>query len=160
MSAPRNLSGKVIGGTVAAVLIAAAAIIRPWEGLETDPYEDVVGVWTVCYGQTGVEMRSYTPDECDAMLRESVARYADAVGKCIHRPLTVNQWAAVTSWAYNVGTGAACGSTLVRQINAGEPPEVWCRQLLRWDKAGGRTVRGLTLRRQAEYRVCIGEAEK
>jgi lysozyme len=48
----------------------------------------------------------------------------------------------------------------VRQINAGEPPEVWCRQLLRWDKAGGRTVRGLTLRRQAEYRVCLGEAEE
>ena len=54
---------------------------------------------------------------------------------------------------------ALLGSTLVRQINAGEPPEVWCRQLLRWDKAGGRTVRGLTLRRQAEYRVCIGESE-
>ena len=160
MSTPRNLSGKVIGGTVAAVLLAAAAIIRPWEGLETDPYEDVVGVWTVCYGQTGVEMRSYTPDECDAMLRESVARYADAVAKCIHRPLSVHQWAAVTSWAYNVGPASACNSTLVRQVNAGEPPEVWCRQLLRWDKAGGRTVRGLTLRRQAEYRVFIGEAEE
>jgi len=150
----------VIGGTVAAVLLAAAAIIRPWEGLETDPYEDIVGVWTVCYGQTGVEMRSYTPDECDAMLRESVARYADAVAKCIHRPLEVHEWAAVASWAYNVGPASACNSTLVRQVNAGEPPEVWCRQLLRWDKAGGRTVRGLTLRRLAEYRVCIGEAEE
>lgn len=160
MSAPRNLSGKVIGGTVAAVLLAATALIAPWEGRRTDPYRDIVGVWTVCYGQTGVEMRSYTPAECDAMLRESVARYADAVGKCIHRPLEVHQWAAVTSWAYNVGTGAACGSTLVRQINAGEPPDVWCRQLLRWDKSDGRTVRGLTLRRQAEYRVCIGESEE
>lgn len=159
MSAPRNLSGKVIGGTVAAVLLAATALIAPWEGRRTDPYPDIVGVWTVCYGETNVEMRRYTAAECDAMLRESVARYADAVAKCIHRPLAVHQWAAVTSWAYNVGTGAACGSTLVRQINAGEPPEVWCRQLLRWDKAGGRTVRGLTLRRQAEYRVCIGEVE-
>ena len=67
--------------------------------------------------------------------------------------------ASTTGLAFSAA-GAACGSTLVRQINAGEPPEVWCRQLLRWDKAGGRTVRGLTLRRQAEYRVCIGEAEE
>jgi len=145
----------VIGGTVAAVLLAAAAIIRPWEGLETDPYEDIVGVWTVCYGQTGVEMRSYTPDECDAMLRESVARYADAVAKCIHRPLTVNQWAAVTSWAYNVGPAAACNSTLVRQINSGAPASEWCAELLRWNKAGGKVVRGLTNRRRAEYEVCV-----
>lgn len=160
MSAPRNLSGKVIGGSVAAVLLAAAALIAPWEGLRTDPYRDIVGVWTVCYGETNAEMRRYTVAECEAMLARSVERYAEGVAKCIRRPLTVNQWAAVTSWAYNVGTGAACNSTLVRKINAGEPPEVWCLQLLRWDKSGGRTVRGLTLRRQAEYRVCIGEAEE
>jgi lysozyme len=154
------VKGKVIGGSVAAVLLAAAALIAPWEGLRTDPYRDIVGVWTVCYGETNVEMRRYTPAECEAMLRESVARYAGAVAKCINRPLAVHQWAAVTSWAYNVGPAAACNSTLVRQVNAGEPPEVWCRQLLRWNKAGGRTVRGLTLRRQAEYRVCIGESEE
>jgi len=44
----------------------------------------------------------------------------------------------------------------VRQINAGAAPEVWCRQLLRWDYANGRKVRGLTRRRQAEYQMCIG----
>ena len=149
--------GKIIGGTVAAVLLASTAIIRPWEGLETDPYRDMVGVWTVCYGETNVPMRTYTPAECDALLRQSVARYMDRMAGCIHRPLTVNQWAAVVSWSYNVGTGAACSSTLVRQVNAGAPAEVWCRQLLRWDYAGGRRVPGLTNRRRAEYEVCVRE---
>lgn len=149
------MKGKVIGGSVAAVLLAAAALIAPWEGLRTDPYRDIVGVWTVCYGETNVEMRRYTVAECEAMLARSVERYVKGVAKCIHQPLTVNQWAAIGSWAYNVGERAACNSTLVRQINAGAPASVWCAQLLRWNKAGGKVVRGLTNRRKAEYEVCV-----
>nr|WP_238346264.1 lysozyme [Luteimonas saliphila] len=130
-------------------------MIAPWEGLRTDPYQDIVGVWTVCYGETNVEMRRYTPAECEAMLGESVGRYVEGVAKCINRPLTVNQWAAIGSWTYNVGAKAACNSTLVRQINAGQPASTWCRQLLRWNRAGGREVRGLTNRRKAEFEVCL-----
>lgn len=148
------MKGKVVGGSVAAVLALAAVLIAPWEGLRTDPYFDLVGVKTVCYGETNVEMRRYTPAECEAMLARSVEKYVKGVAKCIHRPLTVNQWAAIGSWTYNVGERAACNSTLVRQINAGAPASVWCGQLLRWNRAGGKVVRGLTNRRKAEYEVC------
>lgn len=140
---------------MAAVLALAAVIIAPWEGKRNDPYLDIVGVPTVCYGETNVQMRRYTDAECEGMLARSIQMHLSDVERCIHRPLTVKQWAAVASWTYNVGAKAACNSTLVRQINAGLPASTWCRQLLRWNRAGGRVVRGLTNRRQAEYRVCV-----
>ena len=159
----RYQSGKAsvhaVGATggVLAVVLAAAAFVAPWEGLALRPYRDIVGVATVCYGETrGVQNRTYTEAECAALLTQGIGQFYDGITKCIHKPLTQGQAVALTSWAYNVGLNAACGSTLVRQLNAGEPAEVWCRQLLRWDYAGGKRVRGLTRRREAEYRECIG----
>lgn len=145
----------VVAGALAAI-IASAAFIAPWEGEELQPYRDIVGVLTVCYGQTeNVEMRRYTPAECEASLRMETARHLLQVAQCIDRPLDPNEWVAVASWTYNVGTGAACKSTLVRKINAGAAPTDWCRELLKWDRAGGRKVRGLIRRREAEYRECV-----
>lgn len=143
-------AGLLVGG----VLAAAIAIIAPWEGRELKPYKDIVGVWTVCYGSTNVAMREYTADECRAVLEDEAFVYLQGVASCIHQPMTTNQLAAITSWTYNVGVGAACKSTLVSLINAGRPPIEWCGQLLRWDYAGGRKVKGLTNRRKAEYEVC------
>lgn len=148
-------SPKVLAGALAACG-ACAAFFAPWEGRELTPYRDVVGVWTVCEGVTqGVELRRYTHAECDALLRKETARHLTQVAACIHRPLTQSQWVAVGSWTYNVGVANACRSTLVKKINAGAPPQEWCRELLKWDKAGGKTLRGLTRRRQAEYAECV-----
>lgn len=149
----------VVGVCAAGVLAAGAVIVKPWEGRELHPYRDIVGVATVCYGHTlRVEDRRYTPAECDKLLESDLARHWRSVSACIRKPITQPQSAAILSWAFNVGVGAACGSTLVRQINAGQPAAVWCKQLLRWNRAGGREVRGLTRRRQAEYLVCTGES--
>lgn len=145
--------GLVAAGALAAAGVAAL-FIAPWEGRELAPYQDIVDVWTVCYGSTTAPMREYTDAECQAILKGDVATHLSGVAKCIARPLDENEWVAVGSWTFNVGVRAACGSTLVRQINAGQPAEVWCRQLLRWNRAGGREVRGLTNRRQAEFKVC------
>jgi len=150
--------GKVIGGSVAAVLLAAAALIKPWEGRELEPYRDIVGVLTVCYGDTqDVEQRRYSVVECEQRLQSDLGRRLVALTQCVNRPLPENEWAAVLSLAYNVGTGAVCNSTLVRKINEGQPASVWCYELLRWNRAGGREVRGLTNRRKAELAVCLGK---
>lgn len=149
--APVGAAAALVAGAVA----AAAAIIAPWEGLRTDPYKDIVGKWTVCYGDTTVPMRKYAPAECQALLETQVGRYLEGVGRCIKAPVTTNQLSAIVSWTYNVGIGSACGSTLVRKLNAGAPAAEWCRELLRWDYAGGKRVKGLTNRRQAEYAECI-----
>lgn len=152
---PVSPQAGVLAGALAAV-VAVGAFVRPWEGRELGPYQDIVGVWTVCDGITrNVEQRRYTNKECDVLLRDEVAIHLRGVAKCIHRELPQHQWVAIGSWTYNVGVGAACNSTLVRKINAGVP---WCAELLKWDRAGGRKVRGLTRRRQAEFEVCEGRA--
>ena len=152
------MKAKILAGALAACA-AVAAFVAPWEGNELRPYQDIVGVWTVCAGVTGPAAkpgRTYTDAECNRLNTDAVAVHLRGVSVCIHRPLTENEWVAVGSWVYNVGVPTACRSTLVRMINAGAAPEVWCRQLLRWDYAGGKRVRGLTRRRQAEYQMCIG----
>lgn len=146
--------------TALVVLALSMGIIKPWEGEVRTTYFDIVGVATVCFGQTGPAAapgKTYSAAECEAMLGDEVLAYAKKLDRCILRDVEMSpmQQAVVLSWAYNVGTGAACGSTLVRQLNAGAPYQQWCRQLLRWDKAGGKTVKGLTNRRRHEYSLCI-----
>jgi lysozyme len=71
-------------------------------------------------------------------------------------PLHQHEWDAYVSWAYNVGTGAACKSTLVHKLKSQEYAQA-CAELLRWNKQAGKVLRGLTARRQAEYQLCIGK---
>jgi lysozyme len=150
------------GGAGAAILAATVAFVSPWEGLVPVAYLDRIAsppVWTVCYGETrGVEQGdTYTPEECATMLSVALADYRDRLVTCIpalpQQPEGVQ--VALVSWSYNVGTGAACGSTLTRLANAGD----WlgaCNQLPRWNRAGGVVVRGLSNRREAEQALCLG----
>lgn len=146
----------------AAILAAAVAFVGPWEGERTEAYLDRIAsppVWTVCYGETrGVQQGDrYTPQQCRDMLLEALAVYRDGLIQCIpalpQQPEGVQ--VALTSWTYNVGIGAACGSTLARHANAGRWREA-CDQLPRWNRAGGVEVRGLTDRRAAERALCLG----
>lgn len=149
----------VIGGSVAGALLAAAALVMPWEGYEARPYRDMVGVMTVCYGSTtSIEQRSYTRSECEQRLQSELGGYFAGLSQCIRQPLREHEWVALLSWSYNVGTGAACRSTLVRRINAGERGPGWCAELDRWVYAGGKRVRGLINRRAAERAICEGRA--
>lgn len=144
-----------------AVLIAAAAFVGPWEGERTEAYLDRIAsppVWTVCYGETrGVQPGDqYTPAQCHQMLIAALKVYHAGLAACI--PALTSQpegvQVALTSWAYNIGIGAACGSTLARRANAGD----WraaCDELPRWNRAGGVVVRGLVNRRAAEQHLCL-----
>ena len=156
MSQPQPRSTKGPAAILAGALAAAGAtayFVAPWEGRSLVPYRDIVGVWTWCDGETsGIRKELYTPDECDALLTNSIAKHLRGLAKCVHVPLKQNEWIALGSWVYNVGETAACKSTLVRKINAGQP---FCAELLKWDRAGGKKVRGLTRRREAEYKVCM-----
>jgi len=94
--------------------------------------------------------------ECAAKLNSRLGVYLTGVSQCIKVPLGERQWAAVLSWTYNVGVAAACNSTLVRKINAGQPAAAWCPELERWVYAGGKRVQGLANRRAAERAMCEG----
>lgn len=143
--------------TAAAMGIAlAVGIIGTWEGMSTKPYADKLagGLLTVCYGETRVQMRPYTPQECKELLAKGVQDFADPVMKCVpalrERP---NQLAASVSLSYNIGGSAFCRSSVARKFNAGD----WkggCDAFLLWNRAGGKEIRGLTNRRNAERAVC------
>lgn len=152
------MKGRIaVAAGAAIVALSATVLVKPWEGVSLTPYTDIVGVRTVCYGQTGpLASKSYTQAECDAMLQSELGRYLTELDACIDADLRRHEWAALLSWAYNVGTPSACRSTLVRKINAGAGPAEFCPELLRWNRAGGKVVRGLTNRRQAEFRMCMG----
>ena len=144
-----------IGG---ALLALAIATIGGFEGRRTTAYQDVVGVWTICDGITAGVKKGDTksPAECDALLKATIEQTEAALDKCLTVEVPGKTKVAVVSWAYNVGTVAACKSTLVRLANAGRFEEA-CRQLPRWNKGGKplRPIRGLTERRASEMAMCL-----
>lgn len=146
--------GKAIGG-LAAMLAIALPVVAMWEGKSTDPYKDLVGKWTVCFGETNVPMRRYTDAECEAMLTESLGEYGLAVVE--RNPSLANrpyQWAAASSLAFNIGTSAYRRSTVARRFSQGRWREA-CDAFLMWRYAGGREVRGLLNRRRHEREICL-----
>lgn len=141
----------------AAVMAASIALVGAWEGLRTKAYRDVVGIPTVCFGETrGVKMGDeYTVDECKAMLGVGLLEFEAGMRACLKDPdkLPDGAYVAFLSASYNIGTKAFCGSSMARLANAGNLPAA-CDALLRWNKAGGRVVKGLTNRRKEERRIC------
>lgn len=142
------------------VVLAVAPFVALKERVVLPRYMDPVGIPTVCAGETDRDVVNYrerfTRDECVAVLGASLYKHALELDKCVAKPLALGEAKAVLSWSYNVGVGAACKSTLMRLLNQGAPAAEWCKQLLRWNKAKGRTLLGLTIRRQEEYAMCIG----
>lgn len=113
---------------------------------------------TIGFGTTeGVKAGDkITAPKAVARALQDVAKFEGAVKQCVTVPLHQYEYDAYISLSYNIGPTNFCGSTLVRVLNAGDYAEA-CKQILRWDRAGGRQLRGLTLRRQSEYQRCIGQ---
>lgn len=142
----------------AGIIAAAAGIAAYWEGRVPVTHLDPIGIPSFCYGTTkgATPGRVAREGECEALLIGDLAtRYAE-LRQCIRAELPPHTWAALLSWAYNVGTAAACGSTLARMANAGATPAELCPQLDRWNQAGGRVLPGLAKRRAHERAVCEG----
>lgn len=150
----------MIKRTAAALSLSAAALvgIALHEGYRGTAYDDGVGVQTIGFGTTaGVHPGDQiTPERALVRLLADADRTQADLRACIGPvPMYQHEWDALVSWAYNVGTGAACKSTLVRRLRAQNYPGA-CAELLRWTYAGGQVLPGLVKRRQAEYRQCIG----
>jgi lysozyme len=152
---------KAVGATAAVV-----ASIASFEGYRDRAYDDGVGVQTIGFGTTQNDAGTVKPGDKTDPVRSVIAlqRGADQrarqLAECIGDvPLSKGEWDAYVSWAYNVGTGAACNSTLVKKLKQ-HPPDYTgsCRELLKWTLAGGHELPGLVKRRQAEYQICIGDA--
>lgn len=143
-------------GLGSALVLAGAGTVSYYEGKSNDSYPDPVGIWTICYGETkGVHQGDYkTDEECLNSLAEELTDHHKKMMLYIKTPISVKEEAAYLSFTYNVGVGAFSKSTLLKKLNEGQRVEA-CNQLLRWDKAGGKRLKGLTLRRQSENKLCL-----
>lgn len=144
-------------------LVAAIALIGGYEGVRTVAYRDIVGVPTVCFGETrGVKMGDrYTMEECREMLGDGIVEFEAGMRKCLTRPdaVPIKAYVAFLSLSYNIGTGAFCKSTVARKANAGDIRGA-CDAILAWNKAGGRVVAGLVNRRADERRICLSDMKE
>ena len=132
--------------------------MRRFEGFYARPYLCPAGVPTIGFGNTYYEDGSLvtlsdppiTRGRAEALLLWTVANVylPQAIKLCpgVDDPARL---AAVIDFAYNLGGTALKNSTLRRKINAGDW-EVVPAEFRKWNKAGGRVLRGLTLRREAE----------
>lgn len=148
-------NGRV--AVVSLVITAATLVgIATHEGYVGTAYRDAVGIPTIGFGETkGVRMgQSTTPERALVQLLASADEHAKGMARCISVPLKQSEYDAYLSFTYNVGVGAFCKSTLNKKLNAGDYDGA-CKELLKWDKAGGRVLAGLTKRRQQEYKQCM-----
>ena len=160
MSKPLFNQGR---SAVALLVLAAPTLvgIAVHEGYKDEAYIPVRrDVPTIGFGTTaGVKMGDKTTPERSLvrLLDEIEGVYAAGVRRCVTVPLYQHEYEAYVSLAYNIGVGAFCGSTLVKLLNQGRYSEA-CAQIKRWDRFQGKPLRGLTIRREAEYNQCMGLA--
>lgn len=144
---------------VAALTLSATALIAIvfHEGYRENAYIPIAGdVPTIGYGTTkGVQLGDKTdPLSALSTAHRDIKTFEGAIKSCVRVGLHQWEYDAYTSLAYNIGGNAFCRSTLVRLLNEGKYQEA-CKQILRWDKFQGKTLKGLTKRREEEYRMCM-----
>ena len=131
-------------------------LIKRFEGLELESYQDIAGIWTIGYGHAGPEAvlgRRITKDAAEQLLAMDLKPREQAVERLVSVPLNQNEFDALVSFVYNVGVEAFSRSTALRRLNAGD--RIGAADALTWfNKAtvNGvlREVQGLTRRRAAE----------
>jgi GH24 family phage-related lysozyme (muramidase) len=130
-----------------------AALIEEFEGFRAHAYRDAVGVPTIGFGSTkGVRMGDgpVTRAQARARLKREVDEVYGAAVNRLGVPLNQHQFDALCSFTYNLGPGAIASSTGIGRALRTRDWRRAADELLKWDKAGGRTLLGLTRRRRAE----------
>lgn len=154
---PKDESGRTVEATITPEGAVETRHVSGRQYLRA--YADIVGVWTICDGDTKNVRPGMVETEagCQARLERQLVAHARPVLACVPalgEPGRESQLVASVSLAYNIGTGGFCRSTAARRFNAGN----WrggCDAFLMWNRAGGRVVRGLTLRRERERALCL-----
>ena len=131
-------------------------LIKQFEGLELQAYQDVAGIWTIGYGHTGPEVGPgmvITEGQAEQLLIEDLERFERGVSSAVQTPISQAQFDALVSLAYNIGVAGFSRSTAVKRLNKGDF-EGAAEAITWWNKAtiNGRKqpVAGLTRRRAAE----------
>jgi lysozyme len=138
------------------------SIIKTFEGFSTEPYKCPAGVWTIGYGSTryadgtrvSANDKPITENEATSIMYSTLQTYIDAVNRYIYVNITQNQFDALVSFAYNLGTKALLNSTLLRMINDSNFLGA-SQEFGKWVHADGKVFEGLVARREQE-RILFG----
>ena len=136
-------------------------LLKRFEGVRLKPYLCPAGIATISIGCTyypdGTKVRMTDPEISQARATEIflnvLKHYESSVDSYTRDDITQNQFDALVSFAYNVGTGALKKSTLLKKVNADPNDKFIESQFLIWNKVKGVEVKGLILRRQAESKL-------
>lgn len=167
---------KIASAVGAAAIGIAAVFVPPHEGRNLVAYLDPIGIPTICEGWTrGVKLGDVaTETECDALtikgLEEADAIFTRWVPVWVRASMPASSYAAFLSFIYNVGPGgrdvkdgfvwlkSGRHSTMLLRLQSGDVAGA-CRQLPSWTSAGGKKLRGLELRREAERQICLSDLQ-
>jgi lysozyme len=135
-------------------------LIRHFEGVRNRPYRCAAGLFTVGVGHLigdGKSLpeswnRTFTEEEINDLLANDIRKFERGIRMYIKVPLRQCEYDALCSFAFNLGLGTLQRSTLRQKINRGDK-EGAAKTLLKYCYAGGKVVRGLQIRRQAEYKM-------
>lgn len=148
---------------IAALSISGAALVglltmEGWCGKACIPVKGDVP--TIGFGTTdGVKLGdSIDPVTAVNRAHRDIVKFEGAIKGCVKVPLYQHEFDAYTKLAYNIGSNAFCNSTLVQKLNAGYYSGA-CAEILRWNRFQGKPLRGLTNRRQEEYKLCLGSTQ-
>ena len=133
-------------------------LIKSFEGFYSKPYLDPIGIPTIGYGATyypnkkkvTMKDKPLTEKEASDLLKEMMVTYENDVKRLVKRELNQNQFDALVSFTYNLGSANLGKSTLLKKINANPYDKTIKDEFLKWNKAGGKVLNGLIRRRNAE----------
>lgn len=136
---------------------AGLNLMKEFEGLKLEAYLCPANVPTIGYGNTfypdGRKVKmgdKITQKEADEIMQAVLSEFEAGVTRMVTSTVHPNQFAALVSFAYNVGLANLRRSTLLRKVNANPKDPSIREEFLRWNKAAGRELAGLTRRRKAE----------
>jgi lysozyme len=135
-------------------------LIKEFEGCSLKAYRCPAGILTIGYGHTGKHVTQgmvITQFEAENLLKSDLVRFEEAVTRSAG-PAYQNQFDAMVSLAYNIGTAAFAKSSVARLHSHGQYTGAASAFLL-WNKAGGMVLAGLVRRRKAERNLYLGESK-
>jgi len=141
---------------------ATIDLVKAFEGCKLTAYRDPVGIWTIGYGTTaraGLGIiptggMTITQAEADQLLADGLNKFADQIRPMITAGINDNQFGACVSLAYNIGAHGFSTSSALKHINAGDYSKA-ADAILLWNKAGGKVLKGLVRRREAERKLFL-----
>jgi len=140
---------------------AGIQLIKDFEGFRSAPYKCPAGVPTIGYGATfypggkkvSIADKAITEAEAVDLLKHMLVSFENYVDSYCRDDINQNQFDSLVSFAYNLGPGNLKASTLLKKVNANPADESIKLEFMKWVKAGGKTLKGLVRRREAEAQL-------